>query len=224
MATTELGRNTRCANCGRSLYKGERVWVKGGFGKTLALGLYQATTAGQSHLGKFYCSQGCLDEMTGSTSGNSGGGAARGGAGSGKISASKAEEDARAAESNERHKSALQAVKDYQFDETDEDSFVRSAALFFSDYTSCHPGLISDNDYKKVYIARAEQELKVLKAGNSVFAEKFQCLYKEAKMEMNNKVKKENNNFTYHIWKCNSHRTPCGAYQRNYKGGAGRFF
>ena len=87
MATTELGRNTRCANCGRSLYKGERVWVKGGFGKTLALGLYQATTAGQSHLGKFYCSQGCLDEMTGSTSGNSGGGAARGGNGTNNAAA-----------------------------------------------------------------------------------------------------------------------------------------
>ena len=109
MATTELGRNTRCANCGRSLYKGERVWVKRGFGKTLALGLYQATTAGQSHLGKFYCSQGCLDEMTGSTSGNSGSGAARGGdaahsamAKTGKIEVMKAltEQQAAAEERN----------------------------------------------------------------------------------------------------------------------------
>ena len=203
MATTELGRNTRCANCGRSLYKGERVWVKGGFGKTLALGLYQATTAGQSHLGKFYCSQGCLNEMTAGPSGGgaSGNGIVRGGnaggitgglagAVSGKIAATTSKEDARAAESNERHKNALQAIKDYQFDETDEESFTRSAVLFFSEYTSCHPGLMSDNDHKNAYRARAEQELKVLKACNPVFVEKFQSLYDEAKTEMGNKVKK----------------------------------
>ena len=168
----------QCMQCGKTVYKGDSYYspmTRGNMFKDLT-GLGGGT--------EVYCSKGCMNQATG------GGGAARGGAGSGKISASKAKEDARAAESNERHKSALQAVKDYQFDETDEDGFVRSTALFFSDYTSCHPGLISDNDYKKAYIARAEQELKVLKAGNSVFAEKFQSLYKEAKMEMNNKVKK----------------------------------
>ena len=168
----------QCMQCGKTVYKGDSYYspmTRGNMFKDLT-GLGGGT--------EVYCSKGCMNQATG------GGRAARGGAVSGKIAATTSKEEAHMAEVRERHKNALQAIKDYQFDETDEESFTRSAVLFFSEYTSCHPGLMSDNDHKKAYRARAEQELKVLKACNPVFVEKFQSLYDEAKTEMGNKVKK----------------------------------
>lgn len=107
-----------------------------------------------------------------------------------KKAAERAEEEARAAERKARHDAAISAVKNFQFDESDDDSFNRSAILFVEDYKTCHPGLLADNDYKKAYTQRIENEIKVLKSSNSPFAEKLSSLYEEAKNEMKNKLKK----------------------------------
>ena len=84
----------------------------------------------------------------------------------------------------QQKESAISAVKNFQFDESDDDSFNRSAILFVEDYKTCHPGLLADNDYKKAYTQRIENEIKVLKSSNSPFAEKLSSLYEEAKNEM----------------------------------------
>lgn len=67
MATTKLGKDKNCAQCGRWLQKGQKVYVKGGVGKTIFLGTLNllAGADGGSRFGKFYCSEGCLKEALG---------------------------------------------------------------------------------------------------------------------------------------------------------------
>ena len=65
MATVKLGKDTRCANCGRFLCKGEEVFVKGGVGKSVGLGAVNLMLNSGSTLGDFYCCKNCLNEATG---------------------------------------------------------------------------------------------------------------------------------------------------------------
>lgn len=61
MATTKLGKDKNCAQCGAWLRKDQKVYVKGGVGKTIFLGIINLLTPnGGSTFGKFYCSEGCL--------------------------------------------------------------------------------------------------------------------------------------------------------------------
>ncbi|MEE3411265.1 MAG: hypothetical protein VZQ47_03105 [Treponema sp.] len=92
-------------------------------------------------------------------------------------------------ERKERHNAALQAIKDFQFDESDETSFHRSAAMFMEDYKSCYPGLFADWDYKKTYKQRIETEIRVLKDANPAYAEKLSVLYDETKAAIKAKLK-----------------------------------
>ena len=110
-----------------------------------------------------------------------------------KIAAKAAQEERLAqerAEREARHKAAIQAIKDFQFDESDDDSFNRSAVTFIEDYKTCNPGLMVDKDYKKAYTQRIENELKILKTSNESMYQKLNELYSEAKAEMKAKLKK----------------------------------
>lgn len=106
-----------------------------------------------------------------------------------RKAAAKAEEEARAAEREAKHQVAIAAIKNFQFDESDEESFNRSASMFLDEYNTCNAGLMADNEYKKVYKRRIESEIKILKTNNLVFAEKLQNLYADAKAEMKAKLK-----------------------------------
>lgn len=106
-----------------------------------------------------------------------------------RKSAARAEEEARAAERKAKHQAAISAIKNFQFDETDEDSFNRSAIMFLDEYQTCNAGLMADNEYKKVYKKRIESEIKILKTNNPSLAEKLQTLYADAKAEMKAKLK-----------------------------------
>lgn len=176
-----------CAQCGKFFPEcGAWVWV---------------TMLGGNESGLEYCSKGCCEAANAGKSSGSGskGGSILGGIAGGIASAAankqandakRAEEEARAAERKARHEAAISAIKNFEFDESDDDSFNRSAILFIEDYKTCHPGLLADNDYKKAYTQRIENEIKVLKSSNSPFAEKLSSLYEEAKNEMKNKLKK----------------------------------
>ncbi len=111
------------------------------------------------------------------------------GASAAKKAAKEAEEEARTAERKERHRAAIAAIKNFQFDESDEENFNRSAIIFLDEYNTCNAGLMADNEYKKVYKQRIESEIKILKTNNPVFAEKLQNLYTDAKAEMKAKLK-----------------------------------
>lgn len=106
-----------------------------------------------------------------------------------RKTAKKAEEEARTAERKEKHQAAIAAIKNFQFDESDEENFNRSAIMFLDEYNTCNAGLMADNEYKKVYKKRIESEIKILKTNNQVFAEKLQNLYADAKAEMKAKLK-----------------------------------
>ena len=183
-----------CAQCGKFFPEcGAWAWV---------------TMLGGNESGLEYCSKGCCEAANAGKGSGSKGGSLLGGIAGGiagaaaarsaanksandaKKAAERAEEEARAAERKARHDAAISAVKNFQFDESDDDSFNRSAILFVEDYKTCHPGLLADNDYKKAYTQRIENEIKVLKSSNSPFAEKLSSLYEEAKNEMKNKLKK----------------------------------
>ena len=110
-----------------------------------------------------------------------------------KAAAKAAEEERLAQESAERaarHKAAIQAIRDFQFDASDDESFNRSAITFIEDYKTCNPGLMVDKDYKKAYTQRIENELKILKTSNDSLYQKLNTLYEEAKAEMKAKLKK----------------------------------
>ena len=72
------------------------------------------------------------------------------------------------------NKAAVQAVKDFQFDE----SFNRSAVTFIEEYKTCNPGLWEDKDYKRAYKQRIENELKILKTSNDCMYQKLNELTK----------------------------------------------
>ena len=84
----------------------------------------------------------------------------------GVDAASREREDRKQAERVARHRSAIQAIKDFKFDGGDESSIKANAIRFLGEYTTCNPGLFEDKDYKKAYINRIETELKNLKASN----------------------------------------------------------
>lgn len=77
-----------------------------------------------------------------------------------------------------RHKAAVQAVKDFQFDESDDESFNRSAVTFIEEYKTCNPGLLEDKDYKRAYKQRIENELKIFKTSNDSMYQKLNELTK----------------------------------------------
>lgn len=106
-----------------------------------------------------------------------------------RKAAARAEEEAREAERKAKHKAAIAAIKNFQFDESNEENFKRSAITFLDEYNTCNAGLMADNEYKKVYKKRIESEIKILKTNNPVFAEKLQNLYADAKAEMKAKLK-----------------------------------
>ena len=81
----------------------------------------------------------------------------------GVDAASREREDRKQAERVARHRSAIQAIKDFKFDGGDESSIKANAIRFLGEYTTCNPGLFEDKDYKKAYINRIETELKILR-------------------------------------------------------------
>lgn len=92
-------------------------------------------------------------------------------------------------EQKAKHKSALNEIKDYVFDESSDSAFFRSAAKFANDYTECAGGFFQDREYKKFYIKRFETELKLLKETNYERYEKLNEVFEEAKKDMKKKLK-----------------------------------
>ena len=186
MAKTKLGINTRCANCGRALWKGESVYVKGGVGKIIGLGALNTMTSGGSSLGKFYCSQGCLNAAGGSGTGESGSSS------SGFFSKNSEAEDAANRTEEQRkkaaHKEAIRNIKYTEFP-ADDEGFIRAAHIICDDYSECHPGLLADGEYKRAYKKRIESELKMLKDSNPAHYEKFSEFWQEAVQSMKKRRK-----------------------------------
>ena len=95
----------------------------------------------------------------------------------GVAAASREREDRKQAERVARHRSAIQAIKDFKFDGGDESSIKANAIRFLGEYTTCNPGLFEDKDYKKAYINRIETELKILKASNEALYQEVNTVF-----------------------------------------------
>lgn len=181
----------KCSVCGRKYY------YEAGATRDLAesMGMDWVLSLGKAAMGKKNICPDCrragyTDKCSGSGSGGFGGNDA---AQAAKIAAKAAEEERAAQERAEReasHKAAVQAVKDFQFDESDDESFNRSAVTFIEEYKTCNPGLLEDKDYKRAYKQRIENELKILKTSNDSMYQKLNVLYEEAKTEMKARLKK----------------------------------
>ncbi len=182
--------DSKCSYCGKFIPKGTVHWDWG-------------TTGSDPH-SSLYCSKQCClaahgqgGNSSGGSSGGSGGSLLGGIAGgiAGAAAARKAEKEAQEkaeqAEREARHKAAIQAIKDFQFDYGDDESFNRSAIMFLEEYNTCNAGLMADTEYKRVYTKRVKSELKVLKTQNSAYAEKLENLFEKAKAEMKMKLKKK---------------------------------
>lgn len=184
----------KCSVCGRKYY------YEAGATRNLAeaVGMDWALNLGKAAMGKKNICPDCrragyTDKGSGSNgfAGSTGGG--NDAAQAAKIAAKAAEEERAAqqrAESEARHKAAVQSVKDFQFDESDDEGFNRSAVTFIEEYKTCNPGLGEDKDYKKAYKQRIENELKILKTSNDSMYQKLNALYEEAKSEMKARLKK----------------------------------
>lgn len=105
-----------------------------------------------------------------------------------KIAQEKADEE-RIKAAKEAHKAAVQAIKNYAFDDTSDESYTRSAMNFMDDYQECNPGLFADGDYKKAYKRRYENELKMQKNSNPERAEKLASLWEEASKTMKKRLR-----------------------------------
>ena len=182
--------DTNCANCGAFIPKSTPIWDWGA-----------VWSDGSSD---HYCSKQCAlaahGQGGGSSSGSSGGsgGSVLGGIAGGIASAAaarkaekEAQEQAEQAVREAKHKAAMQAIKNFQFDYSSEDSFNRSAITFLDEYNTCNAGLMADNEYKKVYTKRVKSELKILKNQNPAYAEKLEKLFAQARAEMKKKLTKK---------------------------------
>ncbi len=170
--------NAKCSICGRTFYNGD--WsAKGGAGAAALVGMVK----------KPVCPD-CKRAGAFSGGGNNGGGSSNA---ADKAAAKIAEENAdreRIEAAKAAHKAAVQEIKNYVFDDSSDEAFIRSVMNFMDDYQECNPGLFADKDYKKAYKRRIENELKLQKNSNPEKAEKLASLWKEASKTMKKRLRR----------------------------------
>lgn len=85
------------------------------------------------------------------------------------------------ARKKEVRKAIIQEIKNFEFDESDEEAFKKSAVTFVSEYAECSRWPVADGVYKKAYKRRIEKELNILKTTDETHCAVLQKAYDEAK-------------------------------------------